>query len=87
MKRKIIIILSVLIISLTIVKLYQTCATNSLVTVSDNVYNITLTDNSSITVPAKSSKTIIYQISNTNKGVVQYEVGYTSTSSDIEEKE
>ena len=87
MKKKIIVILSLLIITFTVVKLYQTFATESLVNSDENVYNISLTDNSSITVPANSSKIIIYQICNTNKGKVNYGVGYTSTSSNYDVKE
>ena len=80
MKKKLIIVLSVLIIGIAIAGLYQTFAVNTLITNENDIYNVTLTDNSVVTVPAKSSKIVYYQICNTNKGKVQYGIGYTSSN-------
>ena len=45
----------------------------------ENTYDILLTDSTNtVEVPAKSSKTVYYQFSNTNKGTVKYHLGYTS---------
>ena len=78
MKKKIIIIAAILVITLVVVGLYGTFATSSSVTGSDNTYAITLTGNSGeVVIPANSGKTIIYQITNTNKGVVQYGISYS----------
>lgn len=85
-KRIVIIITSVLIIIVLvgIYMLYSTFAINSYASSNNDIYNITLTeDNTTITVPSNSSKTVYYHINNTNKGNVKYGVGYT-TSSNIE---
>ena len=78
MKKRIIIIFSLIIIAITIVSLYDTFAISSLVMGGNNNYNVTLTNNSIVSVPAKTSKTIYYQVCNTNKGIVRYGVGYIS---------
>ena len=89
MKRKIAIILSIIIILLSIFGLYQTFATNSsIVEQTDNTYDITLTDSiSSVLMPAKSAKVIYYQVTNTNKGKVQYAVGYSSDNKNVYAKQ
>ena len=80
-KKKFIIIALVLVISLIIAGLYGTFALSSSVTGTDNTYNITLnSNNSEVIVPANSSKTVIYQITNTNKGKVQYGIAYSGTN-------
>ena len=81
-KKKIIIILSILVIVVAIISLYGTFATNSTVNTSDSqTYNVTLTNSTSeVTVPASSSKTIYYKLSNTNKGTVKYGVAYSGTN-------
>lgn len=83
MKKRIIMIVCIIILSLVIVKLYQTFAISSIVSGTDNTYNITLNDSDTVSVPAKSSKVIYYQISNTNKGKVKYGVGYTSNNIEV----
>ena len=77
-KKKLIIIVSIIIGALVIVSLYGTFASNTTVDGGDNTYAITLTGSSSeIVVPAGKSKIVIYQITNTNKGKVQYGVVYS----------
>jgi len=47
----------------------------------ENTYDILLNDSTdTVSVPAKSSKTVYYQFSNTNKGTVKYHIGYTSNN-------
>jgi len=78
MKKRIIFIgLVVVIVGLVIYSLIGTFASDSTVASNNNIYEITLTGSSGeIVVPAGSSKTVIYQITNTNKGVVKYGVAY-----------
>ncbi len=84
-KKKIIIIISIIVGALVIVGLYGTMATGETALTGDNVYNITLTGNSNeIAVPAGTSKTVIYQVTNTNKGKVNY--GLTFAGDNIEVK-
>lgn len=79
MKKKIIIVSSIILIVITIATLYQTFASST--TSEDNIYDIVLTGASEdIVIPAYGSKIILYQITNTNKGVVQYGIGYKSES-------
>ena len=80
MKKKIIIIILVLIVSLSITKLYQTYAISSSVAEDNDDYIVSLNGNTSVTVPAGSSKTVYYKIRNTNNGTVRYGVGYKSTN-------
>lgn len=76
MKKRIVLIVIILMAIVAVTMIYQTFATND-GTSSDNVYSVTLGDSTEeVVVPANSSKTIIYQITNTNKGVVQYGVAY-----------
>ena len=84
MKKKIFIILFILLCTFFVIGLFQTFATNTtVVNNDDNIYNINVTEGETVEVPAKSSKNIIYHICNTNKGVVQYGVGYTTSNTDI----
>ena len=84
-KKKLIIIISIIVGALVIAGLYGTFATDEASTTSENTYNITLTGNSNeIVVPAGSSKTVIYQVTNTNKGKVNY--GITFGGENIEVK-
>lgn len=84
MKKKITIILFILLCTFFVIGLFQTFATNATVaTNDDNIYNINVTEGETVEVPAKSSKNVIYHIFNTNKGVVQYGVGYTTSNTDI----
>ena len=80
MKKKIIIIIFVLTVSLSIAKLYQTYAINSSVSGDNDNYTVNLNGNTSVTVPAGSSKIVYYKIRNTNNGTVRYGVGYKSTN-------
>ena len=80
MRKKIIIIILVLIVSLSIVKLYQTYAISSSVAGDNDNYTVNLNGNTSVVVPAGGSKTVYYKIRNTNNGTVRYGVGYKSTS-------
>ena len=85
-KKKLVIIFLIIIILIGIYMLYNTFAISSYVSDNSDTYTINLTeDNNTITIPSKSSKTVIYQIKNTNKGKVKYAVGY-NTSSNIEVK-
>lgn len=73
-KKWIIVIVAVIIVGV-IVGLYGTFASDSS---TDNVYNITLGgDNNEIVVPSNGSKTVIYKVTNTNKGRVKYGIGYS----------
>ena len=84
-KKKLVIIISIIVGALVITGLYGTFATDEASTISENVYNIVLTGNSNeIVVPAGSSKTVIYQVTNTNKGKVNY--GITFGGENIEVK-
>ena len=83
MRRRIIIILFIIVIAISVVKIYQTFATSSTIVETDNVYDITLTDTSTVNIPAKTSKIVYYQLCNTNKGKVQYGVGYTTDNEEI----
>ena len=77
MKKRVIIISSLIILSLVIMGLYNTFATEETAS-NDNVYDITLTgNNNEINIPAGTSKTVIYKITNTNKGIVNYGITYT----------
>ena len=76
MKKRIIIISSIIILSIVIVGLYSTFATEE-AGVSNNTSEFVLSENNSeITVPASSSKTVIYKVTNTNRGKVKYGVSY-----------
>ena len=80
-KNKILIITLVLGILLLTSYLYNTYATSTGVSLGndENTYDILLNDSiDTVSVPAKSSKTIYYQFSNTNKGTVKYHIGYSS---------
>lgn len=80
MKKKIIIITLILIISISIVKLYQTYAISSSVIGNNDNYTVNLNGNTSVVVPANGNKTVYYKIRNANNGTVQYSVGYKSTN-------
>ena len=79
----IIIAFSVIVISLLGIVLYNSYATSTGLSLGndENTYDILLTDsNNTVEVPAKSSKTVYYEFSNTNKGTIKYHIGYTSNS-------
>ena len=80
-KKNIIIIISILVVGLIIAGLYGTFATSSTVSGSGNTYTITLTGSSEeVVVPANGNKTVVYQVTNTTKGTVQYAIAYTGTN-------
>lgn len=80
-KKKILIISLSIIILFIVGFIYRSYATSTGVALGndENTYDILLTDSSNtVSVPARSSKTVYYQFSNTNKGTIKYHIGYTS---------
>ena len=82
MKKKHLVIVGVIILSaIVILGLYQTFALSSDITKdTSGYYNVTITDGTTITVPAGSTKTVYYKLTNTNKGIVKYGVGYSGAN-------
>ena len=82
MKKKHLVIVGVIILSaIVILGLYQTFALSSDITKdTSGYYNVTITDGTTITVPAGSTKTVYYKLTNINKGIVKYGVGYSGTN-------
>lgn len=80
MKKKHLVIVGVIILSaIVILGLYQTFALSGDITKDTNsYYNVTITDGTTVTVPANSTKTVYYKLTNINKGIVKYGVGYYS---------
>ena len=80
MKKKHLVIVGVIILSaIVILGLYQTFALSGDITKDTNsYYNVTITDRTTVTVPANSTKTVYYKLTNINKGIVKYGVGYYS---------
>lgn len=83
MRKRVIIILTIVILIL-IGFLYQTLATSSTTSEENDIYVIDVDGNTSIELPARTSKKVYYKVKNTNKGVVKYGVGYSGT--DVEAK-
>ena len=80
-KKTIIIVIIILLSALAILGLYQTFALSGDITKdTSGYYNVTVTDTTTVTVPAGSTKTVYYKLTNTNNGVVQYGVGYSGTN-------
>lgn len=82
-KNKIVIITLILGILFLTSYLYNSYATSTGVSLGndENTYDILLNDSTdTVSVPAKSSKTVYYQFSNTNKGTVKYHIGYISNN-------
>ena len=80
-KKTIIIVIIILLSALAILGLYQTFALGGDITKdTSGYYNVTVTDGTTVTVPAGSSKTVYYKLTNTNKGTVKYGVGYSGTN-------
>lgn len=82
-KNKIVIITLILGILFLTSFLYSSYATSTGISLGndENTYDILLSDSTdTVSVPAKSSKTIYYQFSNTNKGTVKYHIGYSSNN-------
>ena len=75
------VILSVVTISLGIVKLYQTYAlSNYIGTVTDTGIDVYINDDSYVSIPANGSSNVYYMLTNTNPGTVKYGVAYQTTS-------
>lgn len=82
MKKKHLIIVGTIIISaIVILGLYQTFALSGDITkdTSGN-YQVTVNDGTTVNVPANSSKTVYYKLTNANKGTVKYGVGYSGSN-------
>ena len=83
MKKKtiIIVVIVILLSALAILGLYQTFALSGDITKdTSGYYNVTVSDGTTVNVPAGSSKTVYYKLTNTTKGTVQYGVGYSGTN-------
>lgn len=80
-KKSIIMAVLILVIGIIIAGLYGTFAASNTVSENSGDYDITLTNMAeTVTVPAGESKTVMYRITNTNKGTVQYGVAYSGTN-------
>ena len=86
MKKKHLIIIGIIILgTITILSLYQTFALSGEITKdTSGYYNVTVGDGTTINIPAGSTKTIYYKLTNTNNGTVQYGVGYSGTNITVE---
>lgn len=82
MKKKHLIIVGTIIISaIVILGLYQTFALSGDITKDTRgYYNVTVNDGTTVNVPANSSKTVYYKLTNANKGIVKYGVGYSGSN-------
>lgn len=82
MKKKHLIIVGTIIISaIVILGLYQTFALSGDITKdTSGYYNVTVNDGTTVNVPANSSKTVYYKLTNANKGTVKYGVGYSGSN-------
>ena len=82
MKKKHLIIIGVIILgAVTILGLYQTFALSGDITKdTSGYYNVTVNDGTTVNVPANSSKTVYYKLTNANKGIVKYGVGYSGSN-------
>lgn len=83
-KKKIITSAIVLTISLTIAALYQTFATDTTIDLNqEDLYlvNLESLNTKTVTIPANSTKTVMYRLQNTSSGRIRYAVGYTTNSS------
>lgn len=82
MKKKHLIIIGIIVLgTITILGLYQTFALGGDITKdTSGYYNVIVTDGTTVNVPASSSKTVYYKLTNTNKGIVQYGIGYSGTN-------
>ena len=82
MKKKHLVVVGVIILSaIVILGLYQTFALSGDITKdTSGYYNVTITDGTTVTVPANSTKTVYYKLTNTNKGIVKYGIGYSGTN-------
>ena len=61
--------------------LYNTFAVNTIASnINDNVYDIDINEDTIITIPKNTSKTIYFHIKNTNNGTIKYAVAYNTSS-------
>ena len=75
------VILSVVIISLGIVKLYQTYAIGNYIdTASSATFDVNITRDTSVRIPANGYSNVFYMVTNTSPGTVRYGVAYTTDS-------
>lgn len=75
------VILSVVVISLGIVKLYQTYALGNYIdTASSATFNVNITEDTSVRIPANGYSNVFYMVTNTSPGTVRYGVAYTTDS-------
>ena len=75
------VILSVVVISLGIVKLYQTYALGNYIdTASSATFDVNITKDTSVRIPANGYSNVFYMVSNTSPGTVRYGVAYTTDS-------
>ncbi len=78
------VILSVVVISLGIVKLYQTYALGNYIdTASSATFDVNITKDTSVRIPANGYSNVFYMVTNTSPGTVKYGVAYTTDSSVI----
>ena len=81
MKKKAIIVMVIVLLVVVVIGLYGTYATSIVASNTNDTYNVTLNNSlQEITIPSGSSKTIIYHITNTNNGIVQYGVVYSGSN-------
>ena len=75
------VILSVVVISLGIVKLYQTYALGNYIdTASSATFDVNITRDTSVRIPANGYSNVFYMVTNTSPGTVRYGVAYTTDS-------
>ena len=79
MKKRVVIVLIIVILVL-IGFLYQTFAMSNTITEENDTYVVNVSDNTSIELPARTSKKVYYKLTNTNNGVVRYGIGYSGTN-------
>ena len=72
MKKRVVIVLIIVILVL-IGFLYQTFAMSNTITEENDTYVVNVSDNTSIELPARTSKKVYYKLTNTNNGVVDME--------------
>ena len=84
MKKKTIIVMVIVLLVVVVIGLYGTYATSLVASNTNDTYNVTLNNSlQEITIPSGSSKSIIYHITNTNNGIVQYGVVYSGSNINV----
>ena len=73
-------IVLIIVILVLIGFLYQTFAMSNTITEENDTYVVNVSDNTSIELPARTSKKVYYKLTNTNNGVVRYGIGYSGTN-------